>query len=111
MTNAEPLRFFITSDFLRRRFDLRIGRPSASNPEMIEEVQPVVLVKKPACEIPNGPALGLTLIEAQSLMDELWRAGIRPAEGAGSAGQAAATEKHLQDMRALAFHALKAPKP
>lgn len=43
-------------------------------------------------------------------MDELWQAGIRPAEGAGSAGQMAATENHLQDMRTLVFHTLKVPK-
>jgi len=41
--------------------------------------------------------------EAQQFMDELWRIGIRPTEGAGSAGQMAATEKHLDDMRRLVF--------
>lgn len=41
--------------------------------------------------------------EAQQLMDELWRCGLRPTEGAGSAGQMAATERHLADMRKIAF--------
>lgn len=45
--------------------------------------------------------------EAQQFMDELWRVGIRPTDGAGSAGQMAATEKHLEDMRRLVF----APRP
>ena len=40
---------------------------------------------------------------AQQLMDELWRVGIRPTNGAGSTGQLAATERHLNDMRALVF--------
>ena len=40
---------------------------------------------------------------AQQLMDELWRVGIRPTNGAGSTGQLAATEHHLNDMRALVF--------
>lgn len=40
---------------------------------------------------------------AQRLMDELWRIGLRPAEGSGSAGSLAATERHLADMRALVF--------
>ena len=40
-------------------------------------------------------------------MDELWNCGIRPAEGAGSAGQMAATERHLQDLQRVAFGALK----
>ncbi len=44
--------------------------------------------------------------EAQQFMDELWRVGIRPTEGAGSVGQMAATERHLEDMRKIAFHNL-----
>lgn len=39
----------------------------------------------------------------QQLMDELWRVGIRPSEGAGSAGAMLATQRHLEDMRALVF--------
>lgn len=41
--------------------------------------------------------------QAQQFMDELWRVGFRPTEGSGSAGSLAATERHLQDMRALVF--------
>lgn len=41
--------------------------------------------------------------EAQQLMDELWRCGLRPTEGSGSAGSLAATERHLEDMRRLVF--------
>jgi hypothetical protein len=47
--------------------------------------------------------------EAQPFMrlgDELWRCGIRPAEGAGSVGQLGATERHLADMRTIALDAL-----
>lgn len=49
------------------------------------------------------PTLRITPTEAQGFMDELWRAGIRPTEGAGSVGQLAATERHLEDMRTLVF--------
>lgn len=56
--------------------------------------------------IQRDPSLQMTVEEAQQLMDELWRCGIRPVEGMGSAGQAAATEKHLDDMRKIAFHKL-----
>lgn len=55
----------------------------------------------------SEPFLELGHTGAQSLMDELWNAGIRPSEGSGSTGQLAATERHLADMRRLAFHALK----
>ena len=41
--------------------------------------------------------------QAQAFMDELWRVGFRPTEGSGSAGSLAATERHLEDMRALVF--------
>lgn len=56
-----------------------------------------------------SPFLVLRTHEAQMLMDELWHCGLRPSEGAGSAGSLAATERHLNDMRKLAFHALKVP--
>lgn len=51
-------------------------------------------------------AFELRLSEAQVLMDDLWRAGLRPSEGSGSAGSLRATEKHLDDMRAVAFSRL-----
>ena len=41
---------------------------------------------------------------AQILMDDLWSAGLRPTEGSGSAGSLAATQKHLEDMRTIAFY-------
>jgi hypothetical protein len=47
------------------------------------------------------PPIAFCQSEAQKLMDELWNCGIRPTSGAGSAGQLAATESHLDDMRAL----------
>ena len=55
----------------------------------------------------DRPTMRLTNADAQALMDALWTAGIRPAEGAGSAGQMAATEKHLKDMQAIAFGLLQ----
>ncbi len=54
------------------------------------------------------PTFSLERAEAQSLMDELWHCGLRPTEGTGSAGSLAATQKHLEDMRAIVFNA---PKP
>jgi hypothetical protein len=53
------------------------------------------------------PMLTLPMPTAQQLMDELWNCGLRPTEGTGSAGSLAATERHLADMRKLAFHSLK----
>lgn len=62
------------------------------------------LVMKPIDEGVNGPpAARLNVVHAQALMDALWNCGLRPTEGAGSAGSLAATEKHLRDMRTIAF--------
>lgn len=40
---------------------------------------------------------------AQTLIDDLWRAGLRPTEGTGSAGAMAAVQEHLKDLRRLVF--------
>lgn len=53
------------------------------------------------------PAIEFSNESAQQLMDELWACGIRPADGAGSAGQAAAMQSHLNDLRAIAFKTLR----
>jgi len=55
--------------------------------------------------VAQAPTLRLWPDEAQRLMDELWQCGLRPAEGTGSAGALAATQRHLDDMRALVFKA------
>lgn len=52
------------------------------------------------------PFVRIDRSEAQELMDSLWQCGIRPTEGTGSAGSLAATQKHLEDMRTIAFRAL-----
>lgn len=41
--------------------------------------------------------------EAQQLMDELWRVGVRPSEGSGSAGALRQAELHIDSLRAIAF--------
>jgi len=55
------------------------------------------------------PFLSLSEEQAQSLMDALWSVGCRPSEGHGSTGQLAATEKHLEDMRKIAFTVIGTP--
>lgn len=47
------------------------------------------------------PTMSLPRAAAQELMDQLWRCGLRPSEGTGSAGSLAATERHLADMRRI----------
>lgn len=52
------------------------------------------------------PMFQLSIHQGQQLMDELWNCGLRPSEGTGSAGQLAATQQHLRDMRTIAFNTL-----
>jgi hypothetical protein len=56
------------------------------------------------------PFIRIEIQQAQQLMDELWQCGLRPTEGAGSAGSLRATEMHLDDMRVIAFKKLNIDK-
>lgn len=49
----------------------------------------------------------LSVEMAQGLMNSLWDCGLRPMAAAGSVGQLSATERHLEDMRRIAFGCLK----
>jgi hypothetical protein len=87
------------SDSLALYIGQRTARGMAvAQPVTLTELEPGVL---------SEPAARITNDSAQQLMDELWRCGLRPSEGSGSAGALAATERHLQDLRALTFSALK----
>ena len=57
----------------------------------------------PAC----APSLSLTENDAQQLMNELWLAGLRPKNGAGAIAHTESLQSHLDDLRTIAFHALK----
>jgi len=68
-------------------------------------------------EIPEGgphpiqPTFSLAYQEAQELMDALWNVGLRPTQGKSSSGQLEAVERHLADMRTIAFGRLEIAKP
>lgn len=67
------------------------------------------LVFEPRSEGSVTPAaFALMQDEAQELMESLWSCGIRPKANA-SEGQLAEAHAHLNDLRAIAFHALKIP--
>ena len=59
----------------------------------------------------NPPTAVLDEQAAQVLANSLWDAGIRPEGARASVGQLAATQAHLEDMRAMAFQGLKVQKP
>lgn len=55
----------------------------------------------------DGKGIIISKPVAQELIDELWRCGLRPTEGAGSAGSLRATENHLGDMQKLSWKLLE----
>ena len=73
---------------------LLIDGKAIAEPIVMKEYDPAVS---------TGPTFRLSYEQAQGLMDDLWVAGLRPTEGAGSAGALAATQRHLEDMRKLVF--------
>ncbi len=69
--------------------------------------RPLALEVIPEGNVVWEPTMRIDKTDAQQFMDELWRIGIRPSEGSGSAGSLAATERHLADMKAIAMSALR----
>lgn len=85
-----------------QHIQLQIGKPLgdghyAGGRVTFTEIEPGMFIE---------PTVSLRMTEAQLLMDELWRCGLRPTEGTGSAGSLAATQAHLADMKKLLFHSL-----
>ena len=94
---SDNLRIAVQDDRVANAYSLHIfGAQAVAKPAEFRKVGLYDTVDSPLITI-NGT-------EAQGLMDELWRAGIRPKNGEGSVGQIGATERHLADMRALVAH-------
>lgn len=72
------------------------------NPDGKTRVKEIVLERMEEA-VANPPSFMLDDQAAQTLMDDLWHCGLRPTEGAGSAGAMRAVERHLEDMRTLVF--------
>lgn len=53
------------------------------------------------------PCLFLHQDAVQTLMDDLWRIGIRPTEGEGSIGATEARKEHLADLRTMLSMAIR----
>lgn len=69
-----------------------------------DKVSVAHLTLKPVDDfLQQEPTLRIDRDTAQTLMDDLWHAGIRPTEGTGSAGALAATQNHLKDLQRLVF--------
>lgn len=87
--------------FYRNRIEFFVARER--NDGLMEVAKPLQMGVVDADLHLTEPTMALKTDEAQELMDELWRCGLRPTEGSGSAGSLAATERHLADMKAIAM--------
>lgn len=88
--------------FEKRSYDLYIDSQAGV-------VQPFT-VKKPDLGSKMKPAVNINDEEAQALIDELWKVGIRPSPRLlDTSGVVSVMETHLQDLRAIAFNALNVP--
>ena len=58
-----------------------------------------------------GSDVGILLTgnDAQQIMNELWRVGVRPKDGSGAVAHTDSLKAHLADMKTIAFHSLKIP--
>ena len=100
---TQKIKFVINRDTMwGDTFGLRMGIVSGDKIAVAQQVQFKQLTEEEAV-IEGAHAMVLKRDDLQSLMDELWTVGIRPTEGTGSAGSLAATQAHLNDMRALVF--------
>lgn len=101
--NTPTTKIFLSRDRMwGDTFAVRIGRKFGDS-ERWAVAQKVEFRVLDSNAVETEPCISLSRDDAQAFMDELWSAGLRPTEGAGSAGSLAATERHLQDMRTLVF--------
>lgn len=97
------LKFIISRDSFSfdRSYEVRVGVETSDGKLAVMQPTEFKVIDENTYE--RIPAMAISRDDCQALMDELWRVGIRPSEGTGSAGSLAATERHLADMRALVF--------
>lgn len=81
----------------RRAVELFIG--DADGKTRVREI----VLERLEEHVAHPPSFMLDNEVAQTLMDDLWHCGLRPTEGACTAGAMRAVERHLEDMRTLAF--------
>lgn len=102
---------FAEWDWNSRRIALRLVHYAGMGGKIVSIAEPLTM-REHTKDDSRGvePTLELNTATAQSLMDALWQCGCRPTEGAGSAGAMAATQRHLDDMRAIVFNSPRLTK-
>jgi len=99
MERFPDIRFWAEEQWVTERIKIHgVIHGSAS------EKRPLIVLKPVEQEViedgfMTDPFMVLEREQAQQLMDQLWKVGLRPSEGKGSAGQLAAVERHLADVQ------------
>lgn len=99
------LKFIISRDSFSfdRAYAVRVGVETSNGRLAVMQPAEFKVLTDEEAGMEMRPAMMISRDDCQALMDELWHVGIRPSEGTGSAGSLAATQAHLNDMRALVF--------
>ena len=115
--NCTDARFFIEREPWRRavtiRFALKFdsGELAVAEPLQVRSYKPDEPVESgPMLSLTDSLTDGHTEAALQSLMDELWKIGVRPSD-IGTPGHLAATKVHLDDMRAIVAKTLEVKLP
>ena len=99
------IRVRAVNNFVAPSIDLHVIREDFTRRPVL--VEALVLWLDNSCDfrpvpegiLPPNAAIRLQPDDAQQLMDDLYRMGIRPVDGKGSVGQLEAVQAHLEDMR------------
>lgn len=104
---GQPFRFLLRENLGAGVFDLMAGRTLDDG--RLEAITAVTVATFPPGSAHPGNSVGLTVGEAQQLLDELWRAGLRPSDASdhGTTGHLKALEKHAEIMEAIACGLLR----
>lgn len=95
----QGLEFWVNKDIRVRGYRVTIFSNDLNSKGV---ARPLTFVKVDEDTIIREDTLTLHFEEASALMDELWKAGVRPTD-VGTPGELGAVKYHLEDMRKLVF--------
>lgn len=107
MTN---IKYFLSEAHYGRGVNVHIASVNRDG-DVTHEAKPLEFMGMGDGMVKGPPAFTMNKWDAQQLMDELYRIGYRPTDGKATPGQLVATERHLNDMRALVASGNKVELP
>lgn len=108
--NSGDLKFNVSSELMRGPDTIAIHL-YLEGEQGLSVAQPMQFAPLDDVGVQPAPVIRATRAELQALANALWDVGVRPYQAEGSAGQLAATNRHLADMRTIAFAKLNVEAP